>query len=77
MTNTDVQVEIRFGDLELLMAKAPFDQAKTAIEKEGGTIAPAQQIAQARIVAGPDHHHVSNWGSWTAENFIYFPNGKF
>ena len=72
---TEVHVETRFGDLEMLFVEAPFDQAKTAIEYAGGNLATAQQVAQARIVAGPDSE-VSRYGSWVAENFVYLPSGK-
>jgi|SRR3989344_3262631 len=72
---TKVEVETRFGDLEMLFVEAPFDQAKTAIESAGGKLATAQQVAQARIVAGPDSE-VSRYGSWVAENFVYLPSGK-
>jgi len=72
---TEVEVETRFGDLEMLFVEAPFDRAKTAIEYAGGKLATAQQVAQARIVAGPDSE-VSRYGSWVAENFVYLPSGK-
>ena len=72
---TKVEVETRFGDLEMLFVEAPFDRAKTAIEYAGGKLATAQQVAQARIVAGPDSE-VSRYGSWVAENFVYLPSGK-
>ena len=71
-TKVEVEVETRFGDLEMLVAVAPFDQAKTAIESAGGKLATAQQVAQARIVAGTDSN-VSQYGSWVAEGFVYAP----
>src|SRR3989344_2593255 len=70
-----IEVETMFGDLEMLTTTAPFDRAKTVIEYYGGKLATAQQVAQARIVAGPDSK-VSKCGSWVAENFVYFPSGK-
>ena len=74
-TKVEVEVETRFGDLEMLFAVAPFDQAKTAIESAGGKLATAQQVAQARILAGRGYNE-SQYSSWVAENFVYFPNGK-
>ena len=71
----EIKVETRFGDLELLVAIDPFDQALAALQREKATLATAQQVAQARIVAGPDTK-VSQYDSWVAENFVYFPNGK-
>jgi len=71
---TEPQVETQFNGLEMLFVEAPFDKAKTALEKEGAKISPAQQVAQARIVDGKDSH-VSQYGSWTAENIVYLPNG--
>ena len=72
---TKTEVETRFGDLEMLVAIAPFDQAVAALQREKATLATAQQVAQARIVAGPEHN-VSQHGSWVAENFVYFPSGQ-
>jgi len=72
---TEVHVETRFGDLEMLLAIAPFDQDLAALQREKATLATAQQVAQARIVAGPEHN-VSQHGSWVAENFVYFPSGQ-
>src|SRR3989344_8118012 len=70
------EVETKFGDLEMLFAiNAPFDRAKIVIEYADCKLATAQQVAQARIVAGPESS-VSKYGSWVAENFVYFPNGK-
>ena len=69
------EVETRFGDLEMLVVRAPFDQDIAALQREKATLATAQQVAQARIVAGPTHN-VSQYSSWVAENFVYFPNGK-
>jgi len=71
---TEPQVETQFNGLEMLFVDAPFDKVKTALEKEGAKISPVQQVAQARIVAGKDSH-VSQYGSWTAENIVYLPNG--
>ena len=71
----EIKVETRFGDLELLVAIAPFDQALAALQREKATLATAQQVAQARIVAGLDSD-VCRYSSWVAENFVYFPNGK-
>src|SRR3989344_1269851 len=71
----EIKVETRFGDLELLVAIAPFDQALAALQREKATLATAQQVAQARIVAGLDSE-VGRYGSWVAENFVYFPNGE-
>jgi hypothetical protein len=69
---TKPEVELQFGNLEMLFVEAPFDQAKSAIDSAGGKIATVQQVAQARMVGGKEHH-VSQYGSWTAENFIYNP----
>jgi len=69
------KVELRFSNLEMLFAEKPFDEALADIKSANGQLATAQQVAQARIVGGKEHH-VSQYGSWTAENFIYFPNGK-
>jgi len=71
----EIEVETRFGDLEMLVAIAPFDKALAALQREKATLVTAQQVAQARIVAGPDTK-VSQYDSWVAENFVYFPNGK-
>ena len=68
------EVEAQFQGLEMLFVEAPFDKAKAALEKEGAKLSSAQQVAQARIVAGKDSH-VSQYGSWTAENIVYLPNG--
>ena|SRR3989344_1657768 len=72
---TKTEVETRFGDLEMLVVRAPFDQDLAALQRKKATLATAQQVAQARIVAGPEHN-VSQHGSWVAENFVYFPNGE-
>ena len=74
---TKAEVETRFGDLEMLVAIAPFDRALAALKEEKCTEvpAPAQRVAQARMVAGPKSS-ISQYGSWVAENFIYFPNGQ-
>jgi len=69
------EVETRFGDLEMLVAIAPFDQAVAALQRENATLATARQVAQARIVAGPKSS-ISQYGSRVAENFVYFPNGN-
>src|SRR3989344_5688021 len=69
------EVETRFGDLEMLVAIAPFDQAVAALQRENATLATARQVALARMVAGPKSS-ISQYGSWVAENFIYFPNGQ-
>ena len=50
----EIKVETRFSDLELLVAIDPFDQALAALQREKATLATAQQVAQARIVAGLD-----------------------
>jgi len=71
---TEIQVETQFNGLEMLFVEAPFDKAKIALEKKGCKLSTAQQVAQARIVAGKDSH-VSQYGSWTAENIVYLPNG--
>src|SRR3990167_7310186 len=70
-----VEIETRFGDLEMLVAIDPFDKALAALQRENATLATAQQFVKARIVAGPDPK-VSQYGSWVAENFVYFSNGK-
>ncbi|MBS3064779.1 MAG: hypothetical protein J4472_03120 [DPANN group archaeon] len=70
-----VEIETRFGDLEMLVAIDPFDKALAALQRENATLATAQQFVKARIVAGPDPK-VSQYGSWVAENFVYFPSGK-
>lgn len=59
----------------MLFAEAPFDKALTEIKAANGQLATAQQVAQARMVGGKEHH-VSKYGSWVAENFVYFPSGK-
>lgn len=70
-----MEVELKFGNLEMLFVEAPFDQALAEIKAANGQLATAQQVAQARMVGGKEHH-VSKYGSWTAENFVYFPSGK-
>jgi hypothetical protein len=72
---TKPDVELQFGNLEMLFVEKPFDKALAEIKAAGGQLATAQQVAQARIVGGKKHH-VSQYGSWTAENFVYFPGGK-
>ena len=71
----EVEVETKFGDLEMLVAVAPFNHALAALQRKKATLATGQQVAQARIVAGPEHN-VSQHGSWVAENFVYFPSGQ-
>src|SRR3989338_6551086 len=75
VTEVEVKVETRFGDLEMLVAVAPFNHALAALQRKKATLATGQQVAQARIVAGPEHN-VSQHGSWVAENFVYFPSGQ-
>ena len=75
VTEVEVKVETMFGDLEMLSVTAPFDQDLAALQRENATLATAQQVAQARIVAGPKHS-VNQYGSWVAENFVNFPNGQ-
>jgi len=74
------EIETQFNGLELLMAKAPFDEAKAAIEAptpdgRKGSIATVQHVAEARI---SEHHdpRARNLGSAVAENLIYCPDGK-
>jgi len=69
---TKPEVELQFGNLEMLFVEKPFDEAKAAIEAANGKIATAQQVAQARMVGGKEHH-VSQYGSYVAENGIYNP----
>ncbi len=70
----DVQVECQFNGLEMLFVGAAYFDKVKALEKEGAQLSKAQQVAQARIVAGRKHH-VSQHGSLVAENLVHIPNG--
>jgi len=70
-----MEVELKFDNLEMLFVEALFDRALAEIKAAGGQLATTQQVAQARMVGGKEHH-VSKYSSWTAENFVYFPSGK-
>ena len=74
-SDNDIQIEVAFGNLELLAIDATFEEAETLTKKIGGKIATAQQVAQARLTSGLNHS-VNMRGSWVAENFVYYPNGK-
>ena|SRR3989344_4851569 len=72
---TKTEVEIKFGDLEMLVAVAPFDQDLAALQRENAALTTARQVALVRIIAGPKSS-ISQYGSWVAENIVYFPNGQ-
>jgi hypothetical protein len=73
---TKPEVELQFGNLEMLFVEKPFDPALADIKSAGGQLATAQQVAQARRVAD---FKSSAWqrGSWTAANLVYAPGEDF
>ncbi len=71
----EVKLERQIGDLEVfLTGLMPFDKGLKAISRAGGQLAPAQRVAQARLVA-PREHSLWQNGSWANENLVYVPAG--
>ena len=69
----EVESEQLIGDLEVFVTEPmPLDQALKAISDAGGELAPAQRVAQARLVA-PREHSLWQRGSRVAENLVYVP----
>ncbi|MFA5060831.1 MAG: hypothetical protein WC494_00750 [Candidatus Pacearchaeota archaeon] len=50
----------------------PFDEAKAGLESNGYKIISLEQFARLRIAQGKDSH-VSNYGSYAREGFLYVP----
>jgi len=61
-------------NISVLVEEGPFDTSLAEVRKNKGEIVSAKELAKLRMLGGPEHY-VSQNGSWTSENYNYFPDG--
>jgi len=68
-------IDVTQGSLVSAYVKAPFGEAKEALESNGYRIISSEEMARLRVQEGKNASISAN-GNWTREGFIYVPKAK-
>jgi len=64
--------DVKPEGMDSVYVERPFDEAKKELEDNGYHIVSLEEFAKLRIAKGKEHH-VSNYGSYAKEGFLYVP----